>query len=319
MNYKLLYLNHKKNIDKINTEVSKVLHSSLKKEQRHYIRYILQNNGKKLRALLSLLLLSSLKKNISQKDIILISSIEMVHSASLIHDDVIDNACTRRSQESVNSKWGNSHAVAIGTYVYATALKQIHKGEDLEVLGEFSKIVQRMCEGELFQLQEKKDKNISKQRYYRIIYCKTASLFSAATWLAGQLSQQNKRKKNLLKHLGIQIGFLYQLIDDVLDIIDNGNTLKKEKFQDIKNEQNTFPVFIYKKNAKNKIKNLSKLTENQIKYELNSYNVIEESMQLIKKQESKIINILKSLKVTKLEKEITTIIKFMVNRLISQV
>eukprot|EP01047_Picozoa_sp_COSAG01_P013856 COSAG01_NODE_662_length_14431_cov_31.385775_3_plen_324_part_00 len=264
MSYKLLYLPLQARINQLNTEIKRVMHQSLKREHRHYIRYILKNKGKKLRSLLSLSIFEAYSSNKKdrKKSICIISAIEMIHLASLIHDDVIDEADARRGELSVNAKWGNSNAVALGTYIYATALKQIYKGQDLEVLKHFSSVVKTMCEGELYQLRDRDAATfIGVRRYYRIIYCKTASLFALSTWLGGHLAGVLDVEKNKLKKIGVKLGFLYQYIDDLLDILDDGRALNKNALQDLENGQVTYPLIIYQQLTANQALSLVQLKE----------------------------------------------------------
>ncbi|MEK9656916.1 MAG: polyprenyl synthetase family protein [bacterium] len=262
----------------INEIIHKTLYKKIKHSQKNYIDHILTDTGKQLRPLISLVTYRNYSKSEHppKKLYILSSAIELVHLASLIHDDVIDNANTRRNNETLNTKWNNSNAVALGTFVYSNALNLIHQANDNTALGYFTKVVQNMCHGELYQLEDRKKDKISLLRYYKILYYKTGALFSAATWLGSYIADQSTNEQNLLKKIGKRIGFLYQLCDDILDISDTDKKLKKETFQDLINGQLTYPFILYfkEKNTYNK-KELSNLKHKEIQAEFNKHQIIE--------------------------------------------
>lgn len=170
------------------------------------------------------------------------SAIELVHTASLIHDDVIDHAQTRRDQVTINAKWGNESAVALGVYVYSVSLGLIAKAGLISILADLSETVRMMCEGELFQLADRRDINLTVDRYLSIVDRKTAVLFSTACFSGAVVSGVSDEMCMTMRDYGRALGFLFQLTDDYLDFFGSDGDLKKEIGQDIDQGQMTLPL-----------------------------------------------------------------------------
>lgn len=316
MNTNLFFVQFQKDLKLIENILENSLSKTMKNNHFHYIKYVLDNNGKQFRPLISIIIASSYK-NISESDYNLFAAIEMIHIASLLHDDVIDDAELRRGRQTINKKWGNNMAVILGVYAYSNALALLHKYGDIFLIGYFSKIVRRMCEGELYQLDSRMNNDLSLFTYLRIVYCKTACLFSAAFAMGAYVSPISKKQKKIIKRLGLKFGFLYQLIDDVLDISDSKNHLKKPPFQDLKNGQLTLPLIVYMNIAKEKaldIQELQKLSHEAVIKEFKKYKIIELSKNIIHKKVDNINNLCDKLESNKLSTNLKKIQKLILKR-----
>jgi octaprenyl-diphosphate synthase len=212
--------------------------------------HLLNSNGKRIRPILSILIARALSddKTIQdsyQKLIQISSAIELIHMASLVHDDVIDNSAVRRDQKSVNAAFGNSKAVAMGVYLYSMSLCEISKAGSLDALTCLSKAVKGMCEGELSQLDTRQEIRFDFDTYNKVITNKTADLFQAACNCGALLTTNDKVLSSSVKRFGHYLGVLFQLTDDYLDYFSDGKSLKKEVGQDYKDKQVTLPVLLY--------------------------------------------------------------------------
>ncbi len=173
---------------------------------------------------------------------------EMLHVATLLHDDVVDQAEFRRNQPSVNAKWNNKIAVLAGDYLFAETLKVAVKHNDYDLLELMTEAIRQVSEGELIQLQNAANTDISEDIYYDIISKKTASLFAAAC-ACGALSAYTNENNVLNFHqIGWHLGMAFQIKDDLLDILPNAES-GKSKGNDIREQKLTLPFIHYLKTA----------------------------------------------------------------------
>lgn len=318
MTYAAFIKPYQQHLDRIDQTIKKTLLTVVKQDQRHYLTHVLSQSGKRLRPMLGLLIFVGYKGHkLTDKVYYLMSAIELVHVASLIHDDVIDKADSRRGQVSVNKEWGNSTAVVLGVYVYSQSLSLIHQSGDMSVLGYFSRVVRLMCEGELFQLRSRQDMKLSLLRYYRVIYCKTASLFSAAFWIGSYLADCSDDDQRTIKQIGLRFGFLYQFVDDLLDILDEDNFLNKKRFQDLENGQLTYPFILYYKLAGKDAYDLSQLrslTATQFVDEMKKYDVISRCFSVLRTYELSLRSKFKLLSQQRLRYQLGFVLDFVLKR-----
>lgn len=170
------------------------------------------------------------------------TAIELVHMASLIHDDVIDKAASRRGRATINHKWDNLTAVLAGDYLFASAFNLLTTAKNFEVLEYLTHSIQLMCEGEINQSAQSFNYEQSEKDYFLNIYKKTACLF-ATSCFAGALSAGLPRTQvNLLEKYGLYLGYAYQILDDILDIVAQPAELGKPVGSDLKNGILTLPV-----------------------------------------------------------------------------
>jgi octaprenyl-diphosphate synthase len=167
--------------------------------------------------------------------------VEMVHNATLIHDDIIDSAYLRRGRPSANTAWGNEKCVLAGDWLYMQAFKVVLKEKSLPVLDRLIGLTQQMVEGELLQIQ-KLGKTISEAEYYDLIYRKTACLFSVSARLGAELAGATEAQEESMAAYGKAVGLAFQIADDVLDLTATEKVLGKPVASDLREGKTTLPV-----------------------------------------------------------------------------
>lgn len=217
--------------------------------------YVLQQVGKKLRPTL-VILAAKLMGEANQSTIHAAIALELLHTASLVHDDVVDYALERRDNPSVNARWGNKVAVLSGDYMLAASLMHVSHARNLEMLQPIAFIGQQLSDGELLQLIISQKTKISETEYFRIIQRKTASLF-AVCMEAGALSvHADSTSVAHLKRYGENLGFCFQIQDDIFDYYRNAN-IGKPTGNDVSDGKVTLPLIYALEHAdeteKNKI------------------------------------------------------------------
>ena len=177
----------------------------------------LSSGGKRLRALLTLesAKLTGYKEDI--RDINLAACVELIHSATLLHDDVIDESELRRGVKTTNSIWGNQSSILVGDYLLSRCFEMMVEDGDLEILKLLSSTSAKIAQGEVLQLQHKGEADLLEETYIEIINLKTASLFAAATKTGACLSGSNDKEKKALESYGRNLGLAFQIADDALD------------------------------------------------------------------------------------------------------
>jgi octaprenyl-diphosphate synthase len=176
--------------------------------------------------------------------------IELIHSATLVHDDIIDNASVRRGRASVNAQWGNEITVLIGDWLYMTAFRMALGERQFKVLDVLIESTRKMVEGELIQLTFNGNLDITEEQHLDISIRKTAFLFSACSQLGGILGSANEEKEELLRQYGLNVGLAFQLVDDVLDVTSNESTLGKPVGSDLKEGKLTLPLIYLMRDGK---------------------------------------------------------------------
>ena len=232
--------------------VEKLIKSDINKEKTilGLYNYIFKSDGKKIRSRLNLIASSSRKNSHRYK---LASIIELLHTATLVHDDVVDNASTRRGAVSVNSLWSNAHGVLIGDYIYSKAFMLMVEIGKKDILAELADATNDISQGELIQLDAISNIKISLNKLKKISYFKTGRLFEASAKTGAMLAGANK---NFIKNIGESaknIGILFQIKDDLLDYSNTSKT-GKQSFQDLKEGKVTYPFFFALKNSSQKEK-----------------------------------------------------------------
>lgn len=203
--------------------------------------YIFQSGGKRIRPLL-VILSAKLAGYEGEQDVLFAAIMEFVHTATLIHDDIIDEATQRRGRASLNFKWGNSLTVLMGDYLYTKAMSLALTRESMRILRLISDITLRMLEGEMISLEQNGDINISEQDHLNLIRRKTAYLFSGCTQIGAILGKVSPQKETALQNFGLNLGMAFQLIDDLLDFTSNETILGKPVGHDLKEGKITLPL-----------------------------------------------------------------------------
>ena len=232
--------------------VEKLIKSDINKEKTilGLYNYIFKSDGKKIRSRLNLIASSSSKNSDRYK---LASIIELLHTATLVHDDVVDNASTRRGAISVNSLWSNAHGVLIGDYIYSKAFMLMVEIGKKDILAELADATNDIAQGELIQLDAISNIKISLNKLKKISYFKTGRLFEASAKTGAMLAGANKNFIKNISESAKNIGILFQIKDDLLDYSNSSKT-GKQSFQDLKEGKITYPFFFALKNSSQKEK-----------------------------------------------------------------
>ena len=206
--------------------------------------YHLKTGGKRLRALLTLgssKLCGYLKGG---RDINLAACVELIHGATLMHDDVIDNSDIRRGKKTTNLIWGNQSSILAGDYLLSRCFQMIVEDGNLEVLKLLSSTSAKIAQGEILQLQHKNEIDMLEETYLKIISSKTAVLFSAATKVGAILSEKSNKEKEALEFYGKNLGITFQIADDTLDYNSEVNSFGKKIGNDFFEGKITLPLIL---------------------------------------------------------------------------
>jgi len=212
-------------------------------------QYICDSGGKRVRP--AIFLLSSqmcgYKGSIGPR---LGAVLEMIHSATLVHDDIIDNASVRRGHASVNAKWGNEITVLMGDWLYMTSFSMALEERQFRILDVLIEATRKMVEGELIQLSYNDNLDITEQQHLDISRHKTAYLFSACAQLGGILGSETDENIEKLRLYGLNVGLAFQLVDDVLDFTSDESTLGKPVGSDMVEGKLTLPLIYLMRDGK---------------------------------------------------------------------
>ncbi|QIR16105.1 octaprenyl diphosphate synthase [Shewanella aestuarii] len=203
--------------------------------------YIINGGGKRLRPLLSVLAARAIDYK-GQHHVKLAAIIEFIHTASLLHDDVVDESTLRRGRETANALFGNSASVLVGDFLYTRSFQMMTELDSLQVLKVLADTTNILAEGEVLQLMNCNDPSTTEETYMRVIYCKTAKLFEAATLLAGVLADADEKWQQALGDYGKYLGTAFQLTDDLLDYIAETEELGKNIGDDLAEGKPTLPL-----------------------------------------------------------------------------
>ncbi|MBI3013081.1 MAG: polyprenyl synthetase family protein [Elusimicrobia bacterium] len=208
-------------------------------------RYVLAGGGKRLRSAL-VLFSASLASQPTAEDSILdvAASMELIHAATLVHDDIIDHAVLRRLKPPVNLQFGEDVAVLLGDFLYSKAFRMVASVGDQEITANLSCATQEMCEGELDQLKNRYRYDLSSEEYFSFIRRKTASLIAACSHAGARLAKLPAPQVHALSEFGLNLGLSYQIVDDLLDVIGSENKLGKTLRTDTGNGKMTLPMIL---------------------------------------------------------------------------
>ena len=280
-------------------------------------KYIFKSGGKKIRAKLNLISSSTNKHKDRYK---LASIIELLHTATLVHDDVVDNSPTRRGIESVNNLWTNSHGVLIGDYIYSKAFILMVEMENMKILEELAAATNDISQGELIQLDAIKNLDISLNKLKKISYFKTGRLFEAAARTGAILAKSNKSYINNISESAKNLGILFQIRDDLLDYSINLKT-GKPSYQDLREGKVTYPFFFAYKNANKKeqkqLRNLlgnKKLNQINTSQLISRLNGINKTNELAKKYHQETIKYAKKINKLGIKQEMIELANIAINR-----
>jgi len=207
--------------------------------------YLRASGGKRVRPALLILSNYTSGGNAASKNVIRLATVmEMLHTATLVHDDIIDNADTRRNRGSVNARFGNQAAVLMGDWLYMSAFETSLQERSLEILDILTRLTRKMTEGELIQLTTLGKTDISETEYFDILQRKTAYLFSACCEIGAILGNVSKDGQNALREYGLNLGTAFQLADDLLDFTAEEEILGKASGADLLEGKLTLPLIL---------------------------------------------------------------------------
>ncbi len=209
------------------------------------INLLLGSGGKRLRPALALLASKLFVSADNDNVVSLAAAVEMLHSATLVHDDVIDGSLLRRGQATLNASWSQGATILAGDFVFARAAFFAAETDNIRVMKIFSQTLMTIVEGELRQLYALRNWSQPKDAYYQRIYGKTAALFAAATESAAVLGDAPEEQIGLLRDYGYNVGMAFQIMDDILDFVGDASKVGKPVGGDLRQGTVTLPVFYY--------------------------------------------------------------------------
>lgn len=203
--------------------------------------YIVSSGGKRIRPLLVLMTAKAFNQ-CDAKAVQLAAVIEFLHTATLLHDDVVDTSDMRRGNQTANAKWGNAPSVLVGDFLYSRAFQMMVELESLPVMDILSQATCIIAEGEVLQLTNVKNPDVSEAQYMDVIHGKTAMLFEASTHASAQLLNLPEEQCSALQHYGKELGMAFQLVDDALDYDGDAAELGKSVGDDLAEGKPTLPL-----------------------------------------------------------------------------
>ena len=237
--------------------------------------YHIETGGKRLRALLTLGAAKLCGYSKGSRDINLAACVELIHSATLMHDDVIDEGIVRRGKATLNKVWDNQSSVLIGDYLLSRCFEMMVEDGNLEVLKLLSSTSSKIAQGEVLQLQHKGEVDMLEETYLKIISAKTAELFAAATKVGAILSNVDVKEKKALEFYGRNLGLTFQIADDTLDYNSELKLFGKKIGQDFFEGKITLPIILlFQKLNPLEKKLLKEIFNKELRIEEDFYKVI---------------------------------------------
>ncbi|AIT08642.1 octaprenyl diphosphate synthase [Candidatus Francisella endociliophora] len=206
--------------------------------------YIINSGGKRLRPLLVMLFSRALSYD-GKDHLACAAIIEFIHTATLLHDDVVDNSQLRRGKETANNVFGNAASVLTGDFLYSRAFQMMVSLDSMQIMQILADATNKISEGEVLQLLNARNSELTEKDYTNVIYCKTAKLFEAACELAGVISlskEQYLQYQDNIKNYGVYLGNAFQIADDVLDYVSDAESLGKNIGDDLDEGKMTLPT-----------------------------------------------------------------------------
>lgn len=203
--------------------------------------YIVNGGGKRIRPLLSVLAARALGYQ-GNDHITLAAIIEFIHTATLLHDDVVDESTLRRGKDTANEVFGNQASVLVGDFLYTRSFQMMVSLTEMQIMQILADATNVIAEGEVLQLMNCNDPNTTEESYFQVIYCKTARLFEAATQLSAILAKKDEAAIEAMRLYGMHLGTAFQLIDDVLDYAADSDDLGKNIGDDLSEGKPTLPL-----------------------------------------------------------------------------
>ncbi|KIE04818.1 Octaprenyl-diphosphate synthase [Candidatus Jidaibacter acanthamoeba] len=233
-------------------EVNQIILNYAKSEVTELIptitNYITNSGGKRIRPILTLACAHMFDIKTS-RHVLLATSVEFIHTATLLHDDVIDESSTRRGVATANQLWGNKASILVGDYLFSQAFRLMVETSSIQALRILSNASAIISEGEVWQLSNISNINITKEDYFKLIHSKTAQLFSAACEVGAVIADGKPEYAEALAQYGMNLGMAFQIVDDVLDYTTNDEQFGKKAGGDFREGKVTLPFIIALSNA----------------------------------------------------------------------
>jgi octaprenyl-diphosphate synthase len=236
-----------KDMDGVNASIRTQLHSDvvLIKQMGEYI---VNSGGKRLRPVIAVLAAKACGYQ-GDKHYLTAAIIEFIHTATLLHDDVVDSSDLRRGKKTANSIWGNEASVLVGDFIFSRAFEMMVQVGDMRVMDILSTTSNTIAEGEVLQLMNCNEPGTTEDQYMQVIKCKTAKLFGAAAQIGALLAGRSNKEEQYLESYGKHLGTAFQLIDDVLDYRADSETMGKNVGDDLAEGKPTLPIIHAMRNA----------------------------------------------------------------------
>ncbi len=227
-------------LDRVDTEFGRQIQSQIELIPR-IGKYIQTSGGKRIRPAV-LLMASRLAGYQGDRGVLYAAVVEFIHTATLVHDDIIDDSDLRRGRPAVHSRWGNDITVLLGDYLYIKSMALALTHDTLDLVRLLCDVTLRMIEGELYQLTKNGDANITEEEHLDIIRRKTAYLFSGSAQIGGMLGTTSPEQQDALREYGFNLGITFQLVDDMLDFTGDARALGKPIGADLREGKMTLPL-----------------------------------------------------------------------------
>lgn len=224
--------------------VDQIIHQRLRSDValvNQLSHYIVNSGGKRLRPLITILSAKAFDYK-GEVHYLLAAIIEFIHTATLLHDDVVDESDLRRGNETANALFGNAASVLVGDFLYSRAFEMMVDVDDMRVMQILATTTNVIAEGEVMQLMNVHDAETTEEKYLEVIHCKTAKLFEAATQLGAVLCQRSDEEEQAMADYGRYLGAAFQLIDDVLDYSSDSTEMGKNVGDDLAEGKPTLPL-----------------------------------------------------------------------------
>jgi len=246
--------------------------------------YIINSGGKRLRPMLALLMARACGYK-GDKHIDVAAIVEFIHTATLLHDDVVDESDMRRGKETANNVWGNQAAVLVGDFLYSRAFEMMVDVNEMRVMSIMAQTTNTIAEGEVLQLLNINDADTSEERYFEVIYSKTAKLFEAACQLGAVLAGLSEEYEKAVAQYGVHLGTAFQLVDDILDYIADSEEMGKNVGDDLAEGKPTLPlIYAMRKSIDNNEAEDAELVRSAI--EEGGLEYIDDVMKIIEKTQA---------------------------------
>lgn len=252
-----------KDLQKLELSIDKLITTKIS-FIKEIVNYIIKSGGKRVRPVL-VTLSAKLCGYKGEKHIPFAAIIEFIHTATLLHDDVVDNAKTRRGFSTVNTVWGNEPSVLVGDFLYSKSFELMSQEGNPEILKTISRATTSLSEGEIQEIIKTADIDTTEEEYFDVIGNKTAVLFSAACEIGAILGKVPTAQRNALKNFGYKLGIAFQLRDDILDYTSYDEVLGKRVGTDLKERKVTLPLIHALQSASEKEKDMvAKILKKQV-------------------------------------------------------